>query len=177
MKAGLILCALLLTASCMQPAPVTSVPAPDASIRIGPDGIIGLEGQVPFTLPAIERAFAGFDIVTAADAQQPAFHVREPGGEQALFIVTPDWTRGHVGAVSANVPAGAGTLEVTAGVTAYSELGAALQPPCIQPPDVRGGAVTCDIALPAGRLELEFPAGPGDPVLEQIAYFPDAPRR
>lgn len=176
MKAGLILCAFLLTACCTQPAPVASEPAAEASLRIGPEGIIGLEGKVPFTLQAIERAFAGFEVVAAADAQQPVFHVREPSSEETLFIVTPDWTRGYVGSVSANLPGQSGTLEILVGVTPYSELRNTLPQPCAGEPDLRDGPVSCDIALSAGTLRLDFPASRADPVLKQIAYFPGAAR-
>ncbi len=176
MKVGLILCALLLTACCTQPAPVASERAAEASVRIGPEGIIGLEGQVPFTLQAIERAFAGFEVVAAADARQPAFHVREPGSEETLFIVTPDWTRGYVGSVSANLPGQSGPLEILVGVTAHSELRNSLPQPCTGEPGLRDGPVSCDIALSAGILRLDFPANRADPVLEQVAYFPQAPR-
>lgn len=172
MKTGLILCALLLTACCSRPAPEVAQGPAEATLRIGPQGVAGLEGQAPFTLPAIERAFSGFDVVSMGDAEGPVFHVREPGTEVAVFIVSPDWTRGYIGAVSAKIP---GAPDMQAGVTPFSALPDSLARACTSVPAMRDGPVRCETSLSAGTLRLEFPAGRGDPVLEQIAYFPRAP--
>jgi hypothetical protein len=152
MRCGLASLTLLLAACCTQPAhaPANAQGAP--SVMIGPDGIAGLDGQVPFTLAAIERAFPGFDVVALQVDGLPAFHVREPGSEAAVFVVSPDWTRGFAGAFTAILPVAGGSL-------------AAPNPPC--------SARTCTVALQSGALRLRFSSDASDAVLEEIVYFPD----
>jgi hypothetical protein len=166
LKTSLILAALLLTACCTQPAPPEAQPRAEATLTLGPDGISGLDGQVPFTLPAIERAFEGFEVVSAPNTGEPVFHVREPGSPDTLFIVSPDWTRGFVGSVSAVLPASAGGLEIRAGVTPYSAVRAR--------PAIRCADFSCELPLSSGTLRLNFPATGDDPVLAKIAYVPAA---
>ncbi len=173
MKSCLILVALLLTACCTQPEPPAQVQA--ASLTITPDAINGFAGQVPFTLPAIERAFEGMDVVAAADVPEPAFHVREPGSAEPLFIVQPDWTRGYVGSVSASFLLGGEPREIKAGVTTYGELRDALPEPCSVQTNLQDGPVSCVIALSSGTLRLDFQGTGSDAVLGQIAFFPRAP--
>jgi len=163
LKTSLILAALLLTACCTQPAPPEAQPKAEATLTIGPDGISSLNGQVPFTLPAIERAFEGFEVVSAPNGGEPVFQVREPGSTDTLFIVSPDWTRGFVGSVTAVIPASAGSLEVRAGVTLQVALQARLGAACADQ--------ICEIPLSGGTLILRFPADGEDPLLQEIAYF------
>lgn len=172
MKPVLILHALLLAACCTQPVQLPEEDKlPDASIRLGPAGITGLEGQLPFTLPAMERAFEGFEVVSVADPDLPAFHIRETGSRDAIFIVTPDWTRGFTGSITALVPSQSGPFRVEAGVTTYGQLPADFIQNCTVQPGSRDGPVFCEAPLPAGRLTLDFPASRADPVLEEIAYY------
>lgn len=160
MRCGLASLTLLLAACCTQPAhaPANAQAAP--SVMIGPDGIAGLDGQVPFTLAAIERAFPGFDVVALQVDGLPAFHVREPGSEAAVFVVSPDWTRGFAGAFTAILPVAGGSLAAEAGASSL----AALNPPC--------SARTCTVALQSGTLRLRFSSDASDAVLEEIVYFP-----
>lgn len=171
MRIALVLGGGLLAACCTQAAPVAVEPAPQAAVIIvTADGIAGFEGDVPFTLPAIERAFSGMDVVAAPGADVPAFHVRAPGSEATLFIVRPDWTRGHVGNVAAIVPEAGKNSEFQAGVSRASEL---REMGCTAPPGgARDGALICEVPVQAGVLRFSFPASRDDPLLEQIAYFP-----
>jgi hypothetical protein len=164
LKTSLILAALLLTACCTQPAPPEAQPKAEATLTLGADGISSLNGQVPFTLPAIERAFEDFEVVAAPNAGEPVFHVREPGSPNTLFIVSPDWTRGFVGSVTAVLPPSAGGLEIQAGVTPQAALQERLGTACA---DFR-----CEIPLSGGSLILRFPAGGENPLLDEIAYVP-----
>lgn len=164
LKTSLVIAALLLTACCTQPAQVAAEPSVEPVLTLGPDGISGLDGQVPFTLPAVERAFEGFEVVSVSNGGVPVFHVREPGTTGTLFIVSPDWTRGFVGSVSAVLPAPEGGFEIRAGATPYS----AVQ----EWPGIRCAGFTCDLPLAAGTLRLNFPATGDDPVLDRIAYIP-----
>lgn len=164
MKTSLILSALLLTACCAQPAPPEAQPKAEATLTLGPNGISSLDGQVPFTLPAIERAFEGFEVVSAPNAGEPVFHVREPGSPDTLFVVSPDWTRGFIGSVSAVLPPAAGGLEIRAGLTRYSAVR--------DRQGIRCADFSCDLPLTAGTLRLNFPATGDDPVLDKIAYVP-----
>lgn len=177
MKAALILSAAVLTACCTQPAPAPAPeePARMPSVLIGTEGLEGLSGQVPFTLPVIERTFPGFDIVTAAGSAEPAFHVREPGQAQALFIVTADWSRGYIGQIATRLP-GENT-DLVAGTTRFSDLPETVARTCSGTPDPGGPQVTCDISLPHGALTLGFQAGRDDPLLESVAYTPARPGR
>lgn len=160
-RCGLAGLMLLLAAGCTQPAHAPNNTQTAPSVTIGPDGIAGLDGQVPFTLPAIERAFPGFDVVALQAEGVPVFHVRERGSETAVFVVSPDWTRGFAGAFTAIVPAAGGSLEAQAGASRLAALG----PACSNQ--------TCAVALQSGTLRLRFASGAGDATLEEIAYFPD----
>ncbi len=164
MRTPLILAALLFTAGCTQPEPPAAQPGAEASLTFGSDGINGLDGQVPFTLPAVERAFEGFEVVSSPNGGEPVFHVRAPGSTDTLFVVSPDWTRGFVGSVSAVLPPSSGGLELRIGVTSYS----ALQ----ERPGISCADFSCELPLPGGTLRLDFPATGDDPVLDQIAYVP-----
>ncbi|MEX1251877.1 MAG: hypothetical protein WEA77_11860 [Hyphomonas sp.] len=173
MKSSLILCALLLTACCTQPEPPAQAQA--ASLTITQGAINGFSGQVPFTLPAIERAFEGLEVVAAADAPEPAFHVQEHGSAVPLFTVRADWTRGYVGSVSASLLLGGAPREIKSGVTTYGELRGALPQPCSVQTNRQDGPVYCEIALSSGTLGLDFQGDGSAAVLGQIAYFPRAP--
>lgn len=165
MKPALILTVLLSAACCAQPAPQANAPEP--SITLTEDGIAGLDGQIPFTLPAIERAFPGLDVVAAPAPESPAFEVREPGSNAALFVVAPDWTLGFVGSISTQVPAKGGPISLQAGVSTLEDLPESLQQRCHAPAN---GPVSCTVPLASGSLILGFSSFSGALTLDSVAY-------
>lgn len=172
MRIGFILAVSLLAACGTQAAPLETERSAEPAVMLTASGIAGFEGDVPFTLPAIERAFAGMEVVAAPDTEIPAFHVRPEGAGPAVFIVRPDWTRGFVGSVAAVVPGGSLGREVQAGVTLASDVRAMPGLSCNVPSGARDGGLSCEAGIGGGVLALTFPASQGDPVLERIAYFP-----
>ena len=173
MRMGVVLGGTLLAACCTQAPPVGAEPAArTASIVITADGIAGFEGDVPFTLPAIERAFAGMEVVAAPNADVPAFLVRPPEEATALFVVRPDWTRGYVGSIAAIVPGASENIEFQVGVSNARDTQAVPELACTEPSGARDGALVCEASRAAGVLRFSFRAGKGDPVLDQIAYIP-----
>lgn len=172
MKPALILTAVLLAACCTQPAPQANAPEP--SITLTEDGIAGLDGQIPFTLPAIERAFPGLDVVAAPTPENPAFEVREPRSNAALFVVAPDWTLGFVGSITTQVPAGGGPISLRPGVSTLEDLPESLQQRCDVP---AGGPARCTVQLASGSLILGFSSFSGARTLYSVAYFLPAPDR
>ena len=173
MRMGLVLGGTLLAACCTQAPPVGAEPAvPAAGVVITADGIAGFEGDVPFTLPAIERAFAGMEVFAAPNADVPAFLVRPPGEATAWFVVRPDWTRGYVGSIAAIVPGASESTEFQVGISSTSETQTIPELACTVPSGARDGALICEASRTAGVLRFSFRAGKGDPVLDQIAYIP-----
>ena len=173
MRMGLVLGGTLLAACCTQAPPVGAEPAArTASVVITADGIAGFEGDVPFTLPAIERAFAGMEVVAAPNADVPAFLVRPPGETTTWFVVRPDWTRGQVGSIAAIVPGASESTEFQVGISSTSETQTIPELACTVPSGARDGDLVCEASGAAGVLRLSFIAGKGDPVLDQIAYIP-----
>ena len=142
-----------------------------AAYTIGPDGAGNLKAATPFTVPAIERACPGLEVVTVPDAEMPAFHVREPGSTTPLYIVTPDWTRGYAGAVATRSPSVTGPDGIRAGVTRYSDLVESWHSDCRSEPGLRDGPITCE----RPGIRLSFPASRDDPVLAEIVFLPPLP--
>lgn len=173
MRPGFVLGGALLAACCTQAPPVGAEPASrTASVVITADGIVGFEGDVPFTLPAIERAFAGMEVFAAPNADVPAFLVRPPGEATAWFVVRPDWTRGYVGSIAAIVPGASESTEFQVGISSTSETQTIPELACTVPSGALDGALICEASRAAGVLRFSFRAGKRDPVLDQIAYFP-----
>lgn len=175
MKPVCITAAFLLAACCTQPAPPQETHAPEPAFILTPDGIAGIEGRVPFTLPAIERAFEGLDVVAVPTTEMPAFEVREPGSRTALFRVVPDWTLGFAGTVSVLVPGEVGPAELLPGVSSFNDLPVDIARTCKPEPGFRDGPVSCTIALSGGTVILGFPASRQVPLLESVRYIPDTP--
>ena len=173
MRMGLVLGGTLLAACCTRAPPVGAEPAAQtAGVVITADGIAGFEGDVPFTLPAIERAFAGMEVVAAPNADVPAFLVRPPGETTAWFVVRPDWTRGQVGSIAAIVPGASESTAFQVGVSSTSQTRTVPELACTVPSGARDGALVCEASRAAGVLRFSFREGKGDPVLDQIAYIP-----
>ena len=173
MRMGVVLGGTLLAACCTQAPPVGAEPAARTpSVVITAGGIAGFEGDVPFTLPAIERAFAGMEVVAAPNADVPAFLVRPPEEATALFVVRPDWTRGYVGSIAAIVPGASENIEFQVGVSSTNRPQTIPELACTVPSGARDGALICEASRVAGVLRLSFRASRGDPVLDQIAYAP-----
>lgn len=146
-----------------------------AAHTIGPDGAAGLAGQTPFTVPAMERAFPGLEVVSISDPETPAFHIRVPGSQTPLFVVTPDWTRGYAGAVATRSASVTGPDGLRAGVTAYTQLPESWRADCMVEPGWRDGPMTCERQSADGAFRLVFPPSRADPVLEEMVYLPPVP--
>ena len=71
-------------------------------LTISPKGVASLTGPTPFTLPAVEAAFPGFDVIPVTDPATgvATFEVRPEGSETARFLVASDWSRGQVATVT-----------------------------------------------------------------------------
>lgn len=168
LRAACLFPVFLLTA-CGTPERGAAAPEPGAVLRIGPSGTMGLTAATPFTLPALERAFPGFEVVAVQQAGQPAFNITEPGDIAPVFVVTPDWTRGYAGAVATADRRVEGPGGMRAGVTRHSQLPEDWQSDC-------GGApLTCEQLEGGTGLRLEFASGEADPVLAQMIYLPPVP--
>jgi hypothetical protein len=165
-------CALAL-AACGTPEgrSASGTGAAETAYTIGPDGAAGLAAQTPFTVPAMERAFPGLEVVTISDPETPAFHIRETGREMPLYIVTPDWTRGYAGAVATRSAEVSGPGGLRAGESRLSEVAAPLKASCAPPETQSDISLVCE----SGRLRLEFSGMDGDLLLLQQTYLPPIP--
>ncbi|MFN4023712.1 MAG: hypothetical protein ACK4MQ_02675 [Hyphomonas sp.] len=141
-------------------------------LHIGPEGAGGLTASIPFTVQAAERAFPGYDVVSAGEAEAPAFHVRPPGSEAPVFIITPDWSRGFAGAVSTGDSAVAGPGGVRAGLTRLGDVPEALTADCAAPD--KTGAY--DLVCAAGSFRLEFKGTGEDALLARQTWLPPLPQ-
>ncbi|PKP80500.1 MAG: hypothetical protein CVT79_14530 [Alphaproteobacteria bacterium HGW-Alphaproteobacteria-18] len=161
----LTLAVIVILAACAAPENA------QAPYTIGPEGAGGLSAQTPFTVPAIERAFPGLDVITVAETDLPAFHIREAGSETPLYIVTPDWTRGYAGAVATTSPDVIGPGRLRAGLSHLSDVPATLPPTCAAPETP--GEITLVCETPGFRLE--FSGAGNDPLLARQTYLPPVP--
>jgi hypothetical protein len=178
MKRTLVLPALLLASCCTQPlSEPAPPPAPAEAVTVTASGIEGLSGQIPFTLPSIERAFPGFTIVTDEEDGVPVFSVREPGSKSDLFRLRPDWSRGFIGSVSVLVPGAAGPAELTPGQSPFTDLPAEIANDCTPGPTPTDGPFSCTVALSTGTLILDFPSARYTARLESARYVPGPPPR
>lgn len=142
-----------------------------AAYTIGPEGAVNLKAATPFTLPAIERAFPGLDVVTMPDPEMPAFHVRGAGSAAPLYIVTPDWTRGYTGAVATASPDVAGPGGVRAGVSRLADVPEALKTGCAPPETASEITLACE----SPHYRLEFSGAGANPLLVRQTYLPPLP--
>lgn len=166
-RAALIVLIALL-AACGTPDGEASA---EGAYTIGPEGAGNLRAETSFTLPAVERAFPGLDVITITDTGLPAFEIREPGSSAALYVVTPDWTRGYAGAVSTASPEVAGPNNLRAGMSRLSDVPTALKASCAEPSP--GGAATLVCDSPGFRLE--FSGTGADLLLARQIYLPPVP--
>lgn len=146
--------------------------AADNLLYIGPEGAGGLTASIPFTVQAAERAFPGYEIVSAGSADTPAFEVRAPGNEAPVFIITPDWTRGFAGAVSTGDSAVAGPGGIRAGLTRLGEVPGALTADCAAPDKTGGYDLVCQTA----SFRLEFKGTGEDALLARQTWLPPLPQ-
>lgn len=138
---------------------------------IGPEGAGGLTAATPFTVPAMERAFPGLEVITVVGADMPTFHIYEATNSAPVYVVTPDWTRGYAGAVSTGLPDVTGPDGLRAGVSRLSEAPQPLKENCAAPE--MAGDITLICESPNFRLEF---SGPGpDPLLARQTYLPPLP--
>lgn len=165
-----LVCALIL-AACGTPEGGAGTGEAGAAYTIGPDGAGDLTAQTAFTVPAIERAFPGLEVVTVSDPSLPAFHIREAGDGAPLYIVTPDWTRGYAGAVSTEAGEVSGPGGLRAGTSRLSDTPADLKSACTLPETEGEITLTCE----AGRFRLEFSSRGSDPLLARQTYLPPLP--
>ncbi|MFN7179270.1 hypothetical protein [Hyphomonas sp.] len=173
MKRALVLLALLLASSCTQPLPEPAPPpAPAEAVTVTASSIEGLSGQIPFTLPSIERAFPGFTIVADEEDGVPIFSVREPGSDADLFRLRPDWSRGFIGSVTVLVPGDTGLVELQPNVSPFTDLPAEIAQACNPEPAPTDGPFSCTVALSTGELILAFPSARYAPRLESARYVP-----
>lgn len=162
----------LLLAACGTPdGQAENGDASAGAYTIGPDGAGGLKAPTPFTVPAMERAFPGLEVVTVSEGGLPAFHIREAGSAAPLYIVTPDWTRGYAGAVAATSAEVTGPGGLRAGVSKLSDAPANLQAACAAPE--ASGEIT--LSCETDRFRLEFSGAGDDPLLARQTYLPPVP--
>lgn len=162
----------LLLAACGTPdGGAANEQAGGPAYTISAEGAGSLRAQTPFTVPAIERAFPGLEVVTLSGADLPAFHIREAGSAAPLYIVTPDWTRGYAGAVSTASPHVSGPGGLRAGISRRNEAPADLTATCTAPET--GGDIT--LICEAGRFRLEFTGAGDNPLLARQTYLPPVP--
>lgn len=166
-RAALIVLSTLL-AACGTPDGEASA---EAAYTIGPEGAGNLKGETPFTLPAIERAFHGLDVLAVSVTGTPVFEVREPGSSAALYVVTPDWTRGYAGAVGTASPDVAGPNNLRAGMSRLSDVPIALKANCAEPSPAGAVTLVCD----SPGFRLEFSGTGADPLLARQTYLPSLP--
>lgn len=164
---------LVLAAACGTPeGRSTNGETATAGYTIGPGGAAGLTGQTPFTVPALERAFPGLEVISVPAADPPAFHIREPGAQAPLYIVTPDWTRGYAGAVATRSASVTGPDGIRAGEARYSGLPESWKADCAAETDA---PIICEQQAGTGSFRLRFRAGSDDPLLEEMAFLPPVP--
>lgn len=172
MKPPVLLAALILAACTAADVPDgetdTDAPPADPVLRIGPGGAGAISETIPFTVAAAERAFPGYSVVSIADAETPAFHVRAPGSEAPVFIITPDWTRGFAGAVSTGNSAVAGPGGIRAGLTRLGDVPAALKAECTPAGD---GDLICE----SDAFRLEFKGNGDDALVTRQTWLPPLP--
>lgn len=159
-------------------SPELESPAQDSGVDIA--SIAALPGRMPFTLPAIERAFPGHDIVSVmedpASGAPPEFHIRPQGSEAALFIVTPDWSRGMAGEIATTDPGVTGPGGIRPGRSRQSDVTAALGGQCARLEPSPGLPPACEVTEGRVHLRLEFEAGElPDPVLQRLVALPTLP--
>lgn len=138
---------------------------------IGPNGAGNLTARTAFTVPAMERAFPGLDVVTVPEGDLPAFHIRAAGSQAPLYIVTPDWTRGYAGAVATRSAEVSGPGGLRAGTSRLSQVPAPFKARCAPPEAASDVSLVCE----SGRLRLEFAGKGDDPLLVQQTYLPPLP--
>ena len=157
---------------------LTACAAPQAgngeagTYTIGPDGAARLSEATPFTVPALKRAFPGLDVVSfTTEAGAPVFHIRQPGSDTPLYIVTPDWTRGYAGAVATETGEVSGPGGLRTGTSQLGDVPAGLKTSCA-PPEAEG---EIDLVCESGRFRVEF-AGEGEnAVLIRQTFLPPLP--
>ena len=175
---ALTLSAILAIAACEAPEdapgeapPLTAEAGQAESTRTHFDQAAGLAGRAPFTLPSMQSAFPGHEIISrskdAAAGTPPAFEVRAAGSDKALFLVTPDWSRGQVGEVSTTSAAVEGPNGMRVGASRQSEAVAAFSEAC--------AAQTCEATIAGERLSLEFSGEGEDPLLTRLVWLPNPP--
>lgn len=176
MKRALILPAILLAACCTQPPPSPAPPSePAEAVTVTGSGVEDIGGQIPFILPAIERAFPGFIIVTDDEDEIPVFGVREPGSETDLFRLRPDWSRGFIGSVAVLVPTDTGTVELQPNVTNFADLPADTAQACTPEQPRPSDLLSCEVPLSTGTLILNFPSARYTRKLNSASYVPNSP--
>ncbi|MGE6699311.1 hypothetical protein ACQKH5_16560 [Hyphomonas sp. NPDC076900] len=158
----------LILAACGTPAGHSG---DEAAYFIGPEGASSLTAETPFTVPALERAFPGLDVVTIPDADMPAFHIREAGSSAPLYVVTPDWTRGYAGAVATTSPDVAGPGGVRAGASRLADVPEGLKTRCAPPQTASEIGLVCENP----HFRLEFSGTGADPLLVRQTYLPPVP--
>ncbi len=123
----------------------------DALYTIGPDGVAGLRGPTVFTLPAIEKAFAGLSVIAGTEISEgdtyPVFTVTAPesqGSEQdILYTVLAGWDNGTVSAIVTNSPDVSGPLGERIGETRLGDIPEAERKDCLYGVDETSRALFC----------------------------------
>ncbi|MBY9068478.1 hypothetical protein K1X12_16370 [Hyphomonas sp. WL0036] len=165
------LASILLLTACTAPEGKAGPGEADAPYRIGPDGAAGLTEAAPFTVPAMERAFEGLEVVSLPDPDLPAFEARIPATGAPLYVVTPDWSRGYTGAVSTSAADVAGPGGIRAGRSRLSDVAEELKAACAPPEEAGEIVLVCE----SDRFRLEFTGETGNPLLARQTYLPPLP--
>ncbi|MFN7054291.1 hypothetical protein [Hyphomonas sp.] len=139
-----------------------------------------LPGRTPFTLPAVQQAFPGLEVVAVledpARGELPRFDVRAPGDTAPLYRLTPDWTRGLVGEVATDHPAISGPGGLQTGTTRRAEALAALNgAPCEPLTGPGAPPFACEANTDGAVLRLEFAGEAADAVLVRLVWLPALP--
>jgi len=147
---------------------------------ISQTGAMGINGPVPFTLPAIEAAFPGLVVTSHIDSGDgtdlPVFHVSAPDAAKPRYIVEPDWSRGFVGRVRTSDPAVEGPNGLRTGQSRYSDLRQEAIVGCVPSGAGSDLRITCQSSNTLPSLQLDFKAdGGGAPLLVEMSYLAAIP--
>ncbi|MEE9381362.1 MAG: TlpA disulfide reductase family protein [Hyphomonadaceae bacterium] len=130
----------------------------EALYTIGPEGVAGLRGPTVFTLPAIEKAFAGLTVTPGTgmveDEEYPTYWVSGPESaltaSNPLYVVEPTWDRGTVAAVLTHSFNVSGPLGERIGETRYGDIPVSERLVCSEGLEQYSGILYCASDAHAG---------------------------
>ena len=154
-------------------ADITAVRAKHADLKprvrkasIGPDGASGISGVTRFRLKNIAAAFPGRHITTEAASAEgdtyPVFKVStHESPDDPLFLIWPNWDRGHVGIVQTSSEAVEGPNGATIGKMFFGELDPSETQNCYPGTDDYTGTLICNVGEER-QFQYVFSPSPAD---------------